>query len=150
MFGTRRGPRPHAAARDPGRPVRSRRAVPVTPAVGRVRPRGGTVHAREFGDAVPIHTSTEFATRQEPEAAELLAVPYGADLAPDVALPLPPEALLREYDAKGEAGEIVEVPVARGDRVGRVLLYGVGRRRAAGAAQGRGRARPPGAGARTS
>src|SRR5690606_10813263 len=53
-------------------------------------------------------------------------VPYGADLAPDVALPLPPEALLREYDAKGEAGEIVEVPVARGDRVGRVLLYGTG------------------------
>ncbi|GGM83752.1 hypothetical protein GCM10010106_33000 [Thermopolyspora flexuosa] len=75
---------------------------------------------------MPIQTSTEFATRQEPEAAELLAVPYGADLAPDVPLPLPPEALLREYDAKGEAGEIVEVPVARGDRVGRVLLYGVG------------------------
>ena len=76
---------------------------------------------------MPIATSTDFSTGRQ--AADLLAVPYGADLTPDVtqvALPVPPDALLREYDAKGEAGEIVEVPVANGDRVGRVLLYGVG------------------------
>ncbi len=58
--------------------------------------------------------------------AELLAVPFSADLAPDVDLPVPAAALLEHYEAKGEAGEVVEVPVANGDSVGRVLLYGVG------------------------
>lgn len=58
--------------------------------------------------------------------AQLLAVPFGADLAPEIDLPLPAGALLAHYEAKGEAGEIVEVPVANGDAVGRVLLYGVG------------------------
>ncbi|GGS65303.1 hypothetical protein GCM10010156_25290 [Planobispora rosea] len=61
-----------------------------------------------------------------PADAELLAVPFDADLDPQVELPLPAAALLGHYQAKGEAGEIVEVPVARGDAVGRVLLYGVG------------------------
>ncbi|GHE29147.1 hypothetical protein GCM10017673_34460 [Streptosporangium violaceochromogenes] len=56
----------------------------------------------------------------------LLAVPFGADLAPEVALPVPAAALLAHYEAKGEAGEIVEVPVADGETVGRVLLYGIG------------------------
>ncbi|MEU1732542.1 leucyl aminopeptidase [Streptosporangium sp. NPDC020145] len=58
--------------------------------------------------------------------AGLLAVPFSADRAPEVELPLPVEALLAHYEAKGEAGEVVEVPVANGDGVGRVLLYGVG------------------------
>ena len=39
---------------------------------------------------------------------------------------MPSAALLDHYQAKGEAGEIIEVPVANGDAVGRVLLYGVG------------------------
>ncbi|MFD0470303.1 leucyl aminopeptidase [Nonomuraea thailandensis] len=34
--------------------------------------------------------------------------------------------LLAHYEAKGAAGEIVEVPVARAGGVGRILLYGVG------------------------
>ncbi|MFI6456482.1 leucyl aminopeptidase family protein [Streptosporangium amethystogenes] len=58
--------------------------------------------------------------------AELLAVPFAEDLAPEIELPVPVAALLAHYQAKGEAGEIVEVPVANGDAVGRVLLYGVG------------------------
>ncbi|WP_433245040.1 leucyl aminopeptidase [Streptosporangium sp. CA-135522] len=58
--------------------------------------------------------------------ARLLAVPFGADLAPKVELPLPAAALLAHYEAKGEAGEVVEVPVANGDSIGRILLYGVG------------------------
>nr|BFE83417.1 hypothetical protein GCM10020093_060180 [Planobispora longispora] len=74
---------------------------------------------------MPIQTSITAATRV-PADAELLAVPFGADLDPRVELPLPAAALLDHYQAKGEAGEIVEVPVARGDAVGRVLLYGVG------------------------
>ncbi|MGW4424181.1 leucyl aminopeptidase family protein [Streptosporangium sp. NPDC004631] len=58
--------------------------------------------------------------------AELFAVPFAADLAPEVELPLPTAELLAHYEAKGEAGEIVEVPVAVGEAVGRVLLYGIG------------------------
>ena len=58
--------------------------------------------------------------------AELLAVPFAADLAPAIELPVPAAALLAHYQAKGEAGEVIEVPVANGDAVGRVLLYGVG------------------------
>ncbi|MBB4918010.1 leucyl aminopeptidase [Streptosporangium saharense] len=79
--------------------------------------------------------------------AGLLAVPFSADHAPDVELPLPAEALLAHYEAKGEAGEVVEVPVANGDGVGRVLLYGVGDgsagalRKAGAAAVRRGRGR---------
>lgn len=56
----------------------------------------------------------------------MLAVPFAADLAPEIELPVPAAALLAHHKAKGEAGEIVEVPVANGDAVGRVLLYGVG------------------------
>ncbi|MFJ2028939.1 leucyl aminopeptidase [Streptosporangium sp. NPDC087985] len=58
--------------------------------------------------------------------AQLLAVPFGADLAPEIDLPLPAAGLLAHYAATGAAGEVVEVPVANGDTVGRVLLYGVG------------------------
>ncbi|MEU3166005.1 leucyl aminopeptidase family protein [Streptosporangium sp. NPDC006930] len=61
-----------------------------------------------------------------PGDAELLAVPFADGLAPDIELPVPVAALLAHHKVKGEAGEIVEVPVANGDAVGRVLLYGVG------------------------
>ncbi|MFB9678127.1 leucyl aminopeptidase [Streptosporangium vulgare] len=61
-----------------------------------------------------------------PGDAELLAVPFAEDLAPEIELPVPAAALLAHHKAKGEAGEVVEVPVANGDAVGRVLLYGVG------------------------
>ncbi|MEV4246470.1 leucyl aminopeptidase [Streptosporangium canum] len=60
------------------------------------------------------------------EDAQLFAVPFAADLAPEVDLPLPAAALLAHYEAKGEAGEVVEVPVANGETVGRMLLYGIG------------------------
>ena len=81
---------------------------------------------------MPIDTSTSFETTPAAELAERygaagpVAVPYDADLAPGVPLPVAAEALLREYDAKGEAGEIVEVPAPLGDGVARILLYGVG------------------------
>ncbi|WP_219460547.1 leucyl aminopeptidase [Nonomuraea rhizosphaerae] len=76
---------------------------------------------------MPIET-TATAVAELPADAELLAVPYGADLAPAVELGLhvPVSGLLAHYEAKGEAGELVEVPVAREGGVGRVLLYGVG------------------------
>jgi leucyl aminopeptidase len=74
---------------------------------------------------VPIET-TATAAADRPADAELLAVPYDAGLAPAVELDLPVSDLLAHYDAKGEAGELVEVPVAREGGVGRVLLYGVG------------------------
>ncbi|MEV4806593.1 leucyl aminopeptidase [Nonomuraea sp. NPDC049421] len=74
---------------------------------------------------MPIETTTSVVT-EVPDDAELLAVPYDSDLSPSVELPLPAAGLLAHYDAKGEAGEIVEVPVARSGGVGRVLLYGVG------------------------
>ncbi|GAA2209976.1 M17 family metallopeptidase [Nonomuraea monospora] len=74
---------------------------------------------------MPIET-TATVVAEVPDDAELLAVPYAADLSPGVELPLPVSELLAHYEAKGEAGEIVEVPVARAGGVGRVLLYGVG------------------------
>ncbi|WP_084957443.1 leucyl aminopeptidase [Thermoactinospora rubra] len=75
---------------------------------------------------MPIETSVSVAAAA-PADAELLAVPYTSELRPDVEdLPLPPADLLAHYEAKGEAGEIVEVPVAREAGVGRILLYGVG------------------------
>ncbi|MCA2227990.1 leucyl aminopeptidase [Nonomuraea aurantiaca] len=76
---------------------------------------------------MPIET-TASVVADVPADVELLAVPYAAELAPAVELDLhvPTAALLAHYDAKGEAGEVVEVPVARADGVGRVLLYGVG------------------------
>ncbi|GAA0377939.1 M17 family metallopeptidase [Microbispora corallina] len=74
---------------------------------------------------MPIETTTSLAERPAGEP-ELLAVPFGPDLAPAVELPVPAAALLAHYEAKGEPGEIVEVPVPRGDGVGRILLYGTG------------------------
>ncbi|GAB2945847.1 leucyl aminopeptidase [Nonomuraea fastidiosa] len=74
---------------------------------------------------MPIETTASVVT-EVPGDAELLAVPYDSDLSPSVELPLPAADLLAHYNAKGEAGEIVEVPVARSGGVGRVLLYGVG------------------------
>ncbi|MFG2076750.1 leucyl aminopeptidase [Nonomuraea maritima] len=76
---------------------------------------------------MPIET-TATVVAEVPDDAELLAVPYSADLQParPVELHLPVTDLLTHYEAKGEAGEIVEVPVARAGGVGRVLLYGVG------------------------
>ncbi|TDD47147.1 leucyl aminopeptidase [Nonomuraea terrae] len=81
--------------------------------------------------SVPIET-TATVVAEVPDDPDLLAVPYSADLqtAHPVELHLPVPDLLAHYEAKGEAGEIVEVPVARAGgatpRVGRVLLYGVG------------------------
>ncbi|MEV6031175.1 leucyl aminopeptidase [Nonomuraea sp. NPDC052116] len=74
---------------------------------------------------MPIET-TASVVAQVPDGAELLAVPFDSTLSPEVELHLPVSDLLAHYEAKGEAGEIVEVPVARGGGVGRVLLYGVG------------------------
>jgi leucyl aminopeptidase len=76
---------------------------------------------------VPIETAASVAARV-PGDASLLAVPYDAELNPALELDLhvPVAGLFAHYEAKGEAGEIVEVPVARDDGVGRVLLYGVG------------------------
>ncbi|GAA2889252.1 hypothetical protein GCM10020220_094300 [Nonomuraea rubra] len=74
---------------------------------------------------MPIET-TATVVADVPDDAELLAVPYAADLSPGVELPLPVSDLLAHYEAKGAAGEIVEVPVARAGGVGRILLYGVG------------------------
>ncbi|MEU8245409.1 leucyl aminopeptidase [Nonomuraea sp. NPDC048916] len=76
---------------------------------------------------MPIETTASVVT-DLPAAAELLAVPYSHDLTPSRALdlPMPVADLLAHYEAKGEPGEIVEVPVARQGGVGRVLLYGVG------------------------
>ncbi|MGN9840902.1 leucyl aminopeptidase [Nonomuraea sp. H19] len=76
---------------------------------------------------MPIET-TASVVAAVPAGAELLAVPYAADLSPAhaVELHVPVADLLAHYEAKGEAGEIVEVPVARAGGVGRVLFYGVG------------------------
>ncbi|MBF8188561.1 leucyl aminopeptidase [Nonomuraea sp. K274] len=76
---------------------------------------------------MPIET-TASVVAEVPDDAELLAVPYAADLNPAhaVDLHLPAPDLLAHYEAKGEAGEIVEVPVARAGGIGRVLFYGVG------------------------
>ncbi|GAA3682829.1 hypothetical protein GCM10022224_054120 [Nonomuraea antimicrobica] len=74
---------------------------------------------------MPIET-TASVVAEVPDDATLLAVPYGSDLNPAVELHLPVSDLLAHYEAKGAAGEIVEVAVARAGGVGRVLLYGVG------------------------
>ncbi|WP_214412656.1 leucyl aminopeptidase [Sphaerisporangium fuscum] len=74
---------------------------------------------------MPIETALRLYDPSAQEA-DLLAVPFGADLTADVELHLPVPALLAHHEAKGEAGEVVEVPVAHGDAVRRVLLYGVG------------------------
>ncbi|WP_371783076.1 leucyl aminopeptidase [Streptosporangium subroseum] len=79
----------------------------------------------EGGDPAPS-SSGEVTETSIAKDAELLAVPFAADAAPAIELPVPSAALLDHYQAKGEAGEIIEVPVANGDAVGRVLLYGVG------------------------
>ncbi|MFC7719123.1 hypothetical protein [Nonomuraea recticatena] len=63
---------------------------------------------------------------EAPSDTALLAVPYDSGLNPRVELPVPAAALMAHHAAKGEAGEIVEVPVSRGDSVGGLLLYGVG------------------------
>ncbi|MFF5206815.1 leucyl aminopeptidase [Streptosporangium sp. NPDC000396] len=76
--------------------------------------------------ATPTRAGENGKAAEHPAGAELLAVPFAADRAPQIELPVPTDALLAHYQAKGEAGEIVEVPVANGDTVGRVLLYGVG------------------------
>ncbi|HUR06680.1 MAG TPA: leucyl aminopeptidase [Nonomuraea sp.] len=76
---------------------------------------------------MPIET-TASVVADVPADVELLAVPFDADLVPAAELDLhvPAAALLAHYDAKGEAGEVIEVPVAREGGVGRVLLYGIG------------------------
>ncbi|MDP4510428.1 leucyl aminopeptidase [Nonomuraea turcica] len=76
---------------------------------------------------MPIET-TASVVAEVPDDADLLAVPYASDLDPAhvVELHLPVRDLLTHYEAKGEAGEIVDVPVARAGGVGRVLFYGVG------------------------
>ncbi|GGO27885.1 leucyl aminopeptidase [Microbispora rosea subsp. aerata] len=83
---------------------------------------------------MPIETTPVFVTRGTGPApdAELVAVPFGPGpaLAPDAApwleLPVPVDALLAHYEAKGEPGEVVEAPTARDGGVRRVLLYGIG------------------------
>ncbi|MBB2913508.1 leucyl aminopeptidase [Streptosporangium becharense] len=87
-------------------------------------PYGQGLSAGSPGDSVPAPPGD--AEPGTPGDAELLAVPFAGDREPEIELPLPVAALLAHYQAKGEAGEIVEVPVANGDVVGRVLLYGVG------------------------
>ncbi|PZG42643.1 leucyl aminopeptidase [Spongiactinospora gelatinilytica] len=75
---------------------------------------------------MPIQTTISIAGRPAADAT-LLAVPYTADLDPDVSgLPVPARDLLALHKAKAEPGEVVETPVARGGGVGRVLLYGIG------------------------
>ncbi|MEU8381600.1 leucyl aminopeptidase [Streptosporangium sp. NPDC048865] len=88
--------------------------VPYAQGLSAASPGGAEPATGEESGAVP------------PGDAELLAVPFDGDLAPGIELPVPAAALLAHHKAKGEAGEIVEVPVANGDAVGRVLLYGVG------------------------
>ncbi|GII93090.1 leucyl aminopeptidase family protein [Sinosporangium siamense] len=75
---------------------------------------------------MPLDTSVTVRSHAS-DGAQLLAIPFGRDLLPDAPdLPVPVAGLLAYHEAKGEAGEIVEVPVVRGESVGRVLLYGVG------------------------
>ncbi|MFC6081395.1 leucyl aminopeptidase [Sphaerisporangium aureirubrum] len=82
---------------------------------------------------MPIETALHLtgSPADSKDDAEFAAVPFGGDLTVDLPLPVPVPALLAHHDAKGEAGEIVEVPVTHGDVVRRVLLYGVGDRSAA-------------------
>ncbi|WP_204051654.1 leucyl aminopeptidase [Microbispora siamensis] len=62
--------------------------------------------------------------------ADLVAVPFSAGpvvaAAPWLESPVPVDALLAHYEAKGEPGEVVEVPTVRDGGVRRVLLYGTG------------------------
>ncbi len=76
---------------------------------------------------MPIETAA-LVVADVPADADLLAVPYSSELNPalPVDLHVPVADLLAQYEARGEAGEIVDVPVARDGGVGRVLLYGVG------------------------
>nr|WP_062339043.1 leucyl aminopeptidase [Herbidospora sakaeratensis] len=74
---------------------------------------------------MPIETTVTTVAHADGDA-EFLAVPFGPDLAPDVELPVSVPALLAHYEAKGEPGEVVEIPVAAADGVRRVLLYGTG------------------------
>ncbi|GAA3823082.1 hypothetical protein GCM10022226_49530 [Sphaerisporangium flaviroseum] len=74
---------------------------------------------------MPIETALRFIDQSKRDA-DLLAVPFGSDLSADVELPVPVPALLAHHEAKGEPGEVVEVPVAHGAAVRRVLLYGIG------------------------
>ncbi|GLX98965.1 leucyl aminopeptidase [Herbidospora sp. NBRC 101105] len=74
---------------------------------------------------MPIETTVTTVAHADGDA-EFLAVPFGPDLAPDVELPVSAPALLAHYEAKGEPGEVVEIPVAAADGVRRVLLYGTG------------------------
>jgi leucyl aminopeptidase len=107
---------------------------------------------------MPIETALRF-VQPSGQHADLLAVPFGGDLTADVELPVPVPALLAHHEAKGEPGEVVEVPVTHGDAVRRVLLYGIGDatpralRKAGGAVARRARGRrsidvtlPPGVG----
>ncbi|MET8144689.1 leucyl aminopeptidase [Sphaerisporangium sp. NPDC005288] len=74
---------------------------------------------------MPIETELSFVDSPAQDA-DLLAVPFGSELTAEVELPVPVPALLVHHDAKGEPGEVVEVPVSHGDAVRRVLLYGIG------------------------
>ncbi|MFI7032989.1 leucyl aminopeptidase family protein [Microbispora rosea] len=62
--------------------------------------------------------------------ADLVAVPFGPGPvlapAPWLESPVPVDALLAHHEAKGEPGEVVEVPTVRDGGVRRVLLYGTG------------------------
>ncbi|GAA5077168.1 hypothetical protein GCM10023259_081270 [Thermocatellispora tengchongensis] len=80
---------------------------------------------------VPIETSITVTDRPRP-GATLVAVPFDRDLTPavpgDLEPPVPLAGLLPAHQAKGDPGEIVETPFARGEEVGRLLCYGVGDR----------------------
>ncbi|WP_214109067.1 leucyl aminopeptidase family protein [Acrocarpospora catenulata] len=92
---------------------------------------------------MPIETRLTIAPQAIADA-EFLAVPFGPGRTPEVDLPLPVDALLAHYQAKGEPGEVLEIPVANGDGVRRVLLYGTGDdlRKAGAALGGKAKGRP--------
>ncbi|WP_283135576.1 leucyl aminopeptidase family protein [Rhizohabitans arisaemae] len=80
---------------------------------------------------MPIKTSVSVTDHPPTEFTGLdaLAVPFGThEEIPALAglLPLPWETLRAHYEVEGDAGEIVDLPVASGDGVLRVLFYGVG------------------------
>ncbi|WP_239101483.1 leucyl aminopeptidase family protein [Microbispora amethystogenes] len=62
--------------------------------------------------------------------ADIVAVPFGPGRTPPAVpgteLPVPVDALLAQYEAKGEPGEVVEATALREGGLRRVLLYGVG------------------------
>ncbi|MFD8531813.1 leucyl aminopeptidase [Streptosporangium canum] len=98
--------------------------MPISPYL--LLPRAPYGRGLSAGASPASSGSGEAAEAPVAEDAQLFAVPFSADLAPEVDLPLPAAALLAHYEAKGEAGEVVEVPVANGETVGRMLLYGIG------------------------